>query len=57
MSKEVATLVDERGKIIQSFLPALKWVKDNEDEEAFNELLEWIEVTLSGSSKNAEATV
>lgn len=36
-------------EIISSFLPALKWTKENSDKESLQELIEWIDVTITGT--------
>lgn len=36
-------------EIIVSFLPALKWTKENSDKESLQELMEWIDITITGT--------
>ena len=40
---------EEIQEIIQSFLPALEWTKENADKDSYDELMEWLSITITGA--------
>ncbi len=51
MSKEIIATVENvrLQEIVSTFLPALKWTKENSDKESLQELMEWMDVTITGA--------
>ena len=45
----VEEMREEINEIIQSFLPALEWTKENADKDSYDELMEWLSITITGA--------